>query len=57
MRDLAAEGQMRALSWQVTDGAGNRQGLTISEFGELGGPGFGGCPSGPAALPPTHRPA
>ena len=53
MRDLAAAGQMRALSWQVTDAAGNRQGLTISEFGELGGPGFGGCPSGPAALPPN----
>ena len=57
MRDLAAEGQMRALSWQVTDGAGNRQGLTISEFGELGGPGMGGCPQGPSALHPTHRPA
>ena len=53
MRDLAAEGQMRALSWQVTDAAGNRQGLTISEFGELGGPGLGGCPQGPSALPPN----
>jgi Fibronectin type III domain len=53
MRDLAAEGQMRALSWQVTDNAGNRQGLTISEFGELGGPGLGGCPQGPAALAPN----
>ena len=53
MRDLAAEGQMRALSWQVTDGAGNRQGLTISEFGELGGPGFGGCPQGPSAAAPN----
>jgi hypothetical protein len=52
MRDLAAEGQMRALSWQVTDAAGNRQGLTISEFGELGGPGLGGCPQGPSALAP-----
>jgi hypothetical protein len=52
MRDLAAEGQMRALSWQVTDGAGNRQGLTISEFGEVGGPGMGGCPLGPSAAPP-----
>ena len=53
MRDLAAEGQMRALSWQVTDGAGNRQGLTISEFGELGGPGFGGCPLGPSTAAPN----
>ena len=53
MRDLAAEGQMRALSWQVTDGAGNRQGLTIAEFGELGGPGMGGCPQGPSAAAPN----
>jgi hypothetical protein len=53
MRDLAAEGQMRALSWQVTDGAGNRQGLTISEFGELGGPGMGGCPLGPSTAAPN----
>lgn len=53
MRDLAAEGQMRALSWQVTDRAGNRQGLTISEFGELGGPGLGGCPQGPSAMAPN----
>ena len=53
MRDIAAAGQMRALSWQVTDGAGNRQGLTISEFGELGGPGLGGCPPGPSALAPN----
>jgi hypothetical protein len=53
MRDLAAAGQMRALSWQATDAAGNRQGLTISEFGELGGPGLGGCPPGPSALAPN----
>ena len=30
------------------DAAGNRQGLTIAETGELGGPGMGGCPAGPA---------
>ncbi len=53
MRDLAAEGQMRALSWQVTDAADNRQGLTISEFGELGGPGMGGCPQGPSTAAPN----
>ena len=53
MRDLAAAGQMRALSWQAADAAGNRQGLTISEFGELGGPGLGGCPPGPSALAPN----
>jgi hypothetical protein len=52
MRDLAAAGQMRALSWQVTDGD-NRQGLTISEFGELGGPGMGGCPLGPSTAAPN----
>ncbi|MGH3336202.1 MAG: fibronectin type III domain-containing protein, partial [Nocardioides sp.] len=52
MRDLAAEGQMRALSWQVTAGD-DRQGLTISEFGELGGPGFGGCPLGPSTAAPN----
>ncbi|MGZ8749324.1 MAG: hypothetical protein ACXWYP_00445, partial [Pseudonocardia sp.] len=46
---LAAEaGGERMMSWQVEDGDGNRQGLTIAEFGELGGPGMGGCPAGPA---------
>ena len=38
----------RMMSWQVEDGDGNRQGLTIAEYGELGGPGMGGCPAGPA---------
>ena len=38
----------RAMSWQVQDPAGNRQGVTIAEFGELGGPGMGGCPASPA---------
>ena len=52
MRDIAAEGQMRALSWEATVG-GERQGLTISEFGEVGGPGFGGCPTGPETLAPN----
>ena len=37
----------RLLSWQVVDLAGNRQGITIAEFGEPGGPGMGGCPNGP----------
>jgi hypothetical protein len=37
----------RAMSWQVEDVDGNRQGLTIAEFGEAGGPGMGGCPAGP----------
>jgi hypothetical protein len=38
----------RAMSWQEEDADGNRQGLTIAEFGEAGGPGMGGCPLGPA---------
>ena len=35
------------MSWQDEDGDANRQGLTIAEYGELGGPGMGGCPAGP----------
>lgn len=43
----------RFMSWQVEDADANRQGLTIAEFGESGGPGMGGCPAGPAdAAPP-----
>jgi hypothetical protein len=47
--DLAANAELgeRAMAWQEQDADGNRQGLTIAEFGELGGPGFGGCPAGP----------
>ena len=52
MRDMAAEGQMRALSWERTVGD-ERQGLTISEFGELGGPGMSGCPAGPGNVAPN----
>jgi len=37
----------RLLSWQLVDNAGNRQGITIAERGEVGGPGVGGCPNGP----------
>jgi hypothetical protein len=42
---LAVAGQNRAMSWLSTNGNGDRLGMTISEFGELGGPGFGGCPA------------
>ncbi|WP_157970748.1 fibronectin type III domain-containing protein [Nakamurella deserti] len=42
----------RFMSWQVEDADANRQGLTISEFGEFGGPGMGGCPAGPADSAP-----
>ena len=48
--DAAANSDLgeRAMAWQGQDAAGNRQGITIAEFGELGGPGVGGCPAGPA---------
>ena len=44
----AGGGGERFMSWQVEDADANRQGLTIAEYGELGGPGMGGCPAGPA---------
>lgn len=47
----AADLGERAMNWEVQDADGNRQGLTIAEFGEVGGPGFGGCPAGPAGQP------
>jgi hypothetical protein len=37
----------RSMAWQVEDADANRQGLTIAEYGEAGGPGMGGCPAGP----------
>ncbi len=37
----------RAMAWELTDANANRQGMSISENGELGGPGMGGCPNGP----------
>ncbi len=40
----------RAMAWQEEDADANRQGLTISEFGEPGGPGMGGCPGGPTQI-------
>jgi hypothetical protein len=47
-------GGQRLLQWQQVDAAANRQGVTIAEAGEVGGPGFGGCPAGPAqAAAPT----
>jgi hypothetical protein len=42
-------GGQRLLQWQTVDAAGNRQGVSIAEAGEVGGPGFGGCPAGPSA--------
>jgi hypothetical protein len=46
-------GGERFMNWQLTDAAGNRQGLTIAEMGEPGGPGMGGCPAGPSGVTPT----
>jgi hypothetical protein len=43
----AAGGGERAMAWQEEDADANRQGLTISEYKEAGGPGMGGCPAGP----------
>jgi hypothetical protein len=39
---IAAAGGARVLTWH--DVGGERIGITIAELGELGGPGFGGCP-------------
>lgn len=47
---VAAGGGERMMSWQVQDADGNRQGMTIAEFGEVGGPGVGGCPAGPGDI-------
>jgi hypothetical protein len=44
---VASEGQMRVMTWEFTDADGNRQGLTISEFGEVGGPYSALCPPSP----------
>ena len=43
----ASGGGERAMAWQEEDVDANRQGLTISEYKEAGGPGMGGCPAGP----------
>ncbi|MBJ7450860.1 MAG: fibronectin type III domain-containing protein [Blastococcus sp.] len=51
-RMAATGGGERLLTWQETDVDGNRQGITIAEFGELGGPGMGGCPNGPLVSGP-----
>ena len=48
----------RAMAWELTDPAANRQGMTIAENGEPGGPGMGGCPNGPLQSgppAPTNR--
>ena len=49
--NIAASGEGFSVSlWQETAANGARQGLTISEYGQVGGP-FGGlCPAGPQNL-------
>ena len=46
-RIAATGGGTRFMTWQEEDADANRQGLTIAEMEELGGPGMGGCPAGP----------
>ncbi len=46
-RTAATGGGERIMAWEVEDADANRQGLTIAEAGEPGGPGMGGCPAGP----------
>ena len=49
---LAVAGQTRAMAWLSTNATGDRFGMTIFEYGELGGPGIGGCPAtGTASIP------
>ena len=46
------------LGWQRTAANGDRLGITIFEAGEVGGPGFGGCPPGQDyAVTAFNRPA
>ena len=44
-KQLALAGQSRAMAWLSANGNGGRFGMTISEFGEVGGPGFSSCPA------------
>jgi hypothetical protein len=50
---IALQGQVRILSWMDTGLDDERAGITIYERGEVGGPGFGGCPPGPEASAPN----
>lgn len=53
---VAEAGQTRALAWHLTNDVGDRLGITIFEAGEVGGPGFGGCPLGAADVPTVTSP-
>jgi hypothetical protein len=55
-RDAAMAGDPSVASWQAEPvGVEAQLGLTISEFKEIDGPGFGGCPAGPSGQAP-HQP-
>lgn len=49
----ATGGGERLMTWQAVDAAANRQGVTIAEADQLGGPGMGGCPNGPLQSGPV----
>ncbi|WP_323959236.1 hypothetical protein GC088_11945 [Arthrobacter sp. JZ12] len=52
--DAAFAGDPSVASWQAEPvGVEAQLGLTISEFKEIDGPGFGGCPAGPAGQAPN----
>ena len=44
-QQVAVKGQSRAMAWLSTNTNGDRYGMTIYEAGEVGGPGFSGCPA------------
>jgi Fibronectin type III domain len=53
-RDAAMAGDPSVASWQAEPvGVEAQLGLTISEFKEIDGPGFGGCPAGPSGQAPN----
>lgn len=53
-QDTAFAGDPSVASWQAEPvGVEAQLGLTISEFKEIDGPGFGGCPAGPAGQAPN----
>ncbi len=49
---IAFAGAFSVSTWQFTDVNGNAQGLTISEFGEAGGPMTANCPAYAGTLQP-----
>jgi hypothetical protein len=54
-RDAAMAGDPSVASWQAEPvGVEAQLGLTISEFKEIDGPGFGGCPAGPSGQAPNQ---